>query len=315
MKLDVAARTDRGRNRPHNEDALVVRELSDGYSLIAVADGMGGAAGGATASASAARTLEEVFAGRQVGDPREALASAVAEANRRIYEEALAQPELHGMGTTLVAALLHENRAWLANVGDSRAYLIRGARAEALTQDHSLIADQLRGGYISDEEARSSRQRNVITRSLGVEPSVKPDLYGPISLRGGTALVLCSDGLHGVLEDAEIGSVVADASANEATKRLVDLANKRGGPDNVTVVAVRVPTSPDDTIYLRPRRGGLLRALVVAAGIAGVAATGLAIGAACSNRTADDIPGLWTDSAPAHLSAGTQETAQAGGAS
>ncbi len=222
---------------------------------MAVADGMGGAVGGEIASSEAVGRLAEKLSHMSVSDPTEGLRGAIQEINHDLHSLSASKPELHGMGTTLVAAVVRDRRAWLANVGDSRAYLIKGPHAKRITQDHSLVAEQVRSGYMTEEEARQSDQRNVITRSLGPLPTVQVDTVGPLRLTGGTHLVLCSDGLHGAVEDEEIYDAAVSERPGQSARRLVALANKRGGVDNISVIVYQAPSGPDDTMAL-PGIGG-----------------------------------------------------------
>jgi protein phosphatase len=165
------------------------------------------------------------------------LRQAVVEADRHIYEAAMANPELSGMGTTLTALLFTDSYVHLSHVGDSRAYLYRDGRARQLTEDHSWIQEQVRAGLISPEEAKESRFRNIITRSVGFEPSVDPDLAG-IAIQAGDCFVLCSDGLSNYLTLDELGQVLTGHFYRDVAKVFVDLANQRGGDDNVTCLVV-----------------------------------------------------------------------------
>jgi protein phosphatase len=239
MSLRGAARTDVGLRRRANEDTFaLVPELG----LYLVADGMGGHTAGQVASELAAeaavravRTLEGASASLT-----DKLRYACAAANREILAAAKAKPEFAGMGTTLVALLAGEERIALAHVGDSRAYLIRGGKIRQLTDDHSLVAELVRRREISENAARGHPHRHVLTRALGVRRNVEPDLaeLTPAPL---DTFVLCSDGLTGHVRDEEIAEVAAPESDVEAIcDQLVNLANARGGEDNVTVVVTRV---------------------------------------------------------------------------
>jgi serine/threonine protein phosphatase PrpC len=242
----VAGESDPGRQRSVNQDRLMhvpVRLPTGEATLLVVADGMGGAAGGEVASKQAVvelmRVLGQTAPGRSDG---ESLADGIAAANRAVYDQARAFPELHGMGTTLVAALVRDQQAVVAHVGDSRAYLIRDGRPYRLTVDHSWVAEQVRAGDLTEQEAAASNLRNVLTKSIGTQPGVIPEVSEPFALRPGDALVLCSDGLHGVVDDATIAAAVRDVEPAVAVRRLIDLANHNGGPDNVTVVIGRLGT-------------------------------------------------------------------------
>jgi len=231
--IEQAGRTDVGRQRSANEDSLVVRP-----PLFAVADGMGGAKAGEVASAVA---VEAVEAAKESGEPAEAqLAGIVREANRRIYDLAVADESRRGMGTTLTLAKLHGDEVSLAHVGDSRAYRMRGGELEQLTRDHSLVAELERSGQITPEAAEHHPQRSIITRALGPEPDVEVDTY-TLTGREGDLFLICSDGLTSMISDDEVGSILRSAgSLDEAADALVRAANQSGGKDNITVILFRL---------------------------------------------------------------------------
>jgi protein phosphatase len=238
MILTAAARTDVGLRRTVNEDCFA---LASDLGLYLVADGMGGHTAGQLASRLA--TAGTVAALRRVQDAQatltEKLRYCVAAANRQVFDTAEAKPELAGMGTTLVALLAGPGRVALAHVGDSRAYLIRGARIRQLTDDHSLVAELVRRREITANAARGHPHRHVLTRALGVRRAVEADL-AELTPTPGDVMVLCSDGLTGLVDDADIASEVAGAPDLEhVCERLVGIANDRGGEDNITVVIVR----------------------------------------------------------------------------
>lgn len=243
MILTAAARTDVGRRRSVNEDCFA---LSPQLGLYLVADGMGGHTAGQLASRLATRAC--VAALRDLTRSRatltEKLRACVEAANQEIHDTAQAKPELTGMGTTLVALLAGEGRVALAHVGDSRAYLIRAGTIRRLTDDHSLVAELVRRQEISEETARDHPHRHVLTRALGVRRNVEPDL-AELTPMVGDLVVLCSDGLYTHVEDPEIAAIAAKERDVEAVcARLVDLANARGGEDNVTVALVRCDEDP-----------------------------------------------------------------------
>jgi serine/threonine protein phosphatase PrpC len=184
--------------------------------------GRGDAAGDRPAESSAVTTL---------------LKQAVVEADRNIYETAMANPALSGMGTTLTALLFSGGYVHLGHVGDSRAYLYRNGRARQLTEDHSWIQEQVRAGLLSPEEAKESRFRNIITRSVGFEPAVEPDLAG-LPVQAGDCYVLCSDGLSNYVSVEEVGQVLTGHFYRDVAPVFVDMANDRGGDDNVTCLVV-----------------------------------------------------------------------------
>ncbi len=250
MKIAARGHTDVGQKRDHNEDSLLVDEE---LSLFIVADGMGGHAGGGTASRLAVDTIQARLRVAREADPEpfrgegsledsavpELLREAVESACESIYQAAQGDPTLAGMGTTVTAAVLVGRSAFVAHVGDSRCYLARRGRIYQVSEDHSLVNEQLKAGAITPDEARHSRLKNIITRSVGFESDVNVDLMG-LELEGGDRLVICCDGLSNLVDDDEIREVVAASSLDDAPRRLVDLANERGGDDNITVIVIRV---------------------------------------------------------------------------
>jgi protein phosphatase len=238
--IETASLTDVGRRRASNQDAFGGLVPASGARLLIVADGMGGHAGGATASRVAVETVEEVV-GRSTDAPETTLRAALEAANRRVHEESQNDASLAGMGTTGVALLFQpDGSAWVAHVGDSRAYRLRDGRLEQLTPDHSLVAELERRGMITAEEAQVHPRRNEVLRSIGVEPEVDVDV-AQVDARPGDQYLLCSDGLSGVVGDEEIAAELLRAPPEVAVRRLVDAANERGGPDNITVQIARIP--------------------------------------------------------------------------
>lgn len=238
MQLQAAGVSDVGRRRRMNEDAFA---LVPGQGLYLVADGMGGHSAGHVASGLAAREVARAIddpARANGRTPSERLRSAVAVANDAIVMTARSREELAGMGTTLVALLAVGDRAALAHVGDSRAYLVRRGRVRQLTDDHSLVGELQRRGELTADAAREHPHRHVLTRALGVRRLVEADL-AEIGLVPGDVFVLCTDGLTTHVRDEEIAEAVREQpDPQTAAKSLVDLANARGGEDNVTVVVV-----------------------------------------------------------------------------
>jgi PPM family protein phosphatase len=235
MRLgESAGRTDPGRVRRRNEDTFVLDP-----PLFAVADGMGGAQAGEVASRLTAAAFREYHEADQL-PPNERLQAIIQEANRRIYERARTDSDVSGMGTTVTAALLTGGRVTLGHVGDSRAYRIRDGELEQLTEDHSLVADLMRSGSLTPEEAEAHPQRSVITRALGTDPEVDVDTVS-VETEVGDLFLLCSDGLTTMVADDDIlGILSAAPSLDDAAKELVRAANTGGGEDNVTVVLFRV---------------------------------------------------------------------------
>jgi protein phosphatase len=244
-ELAYAVRSDVGVRRSHNQDAHAEDPAGDpdrfalhGH-LFLVADGMGGHAVGEKASAKAVRDIPHTYHKHAVEGPSAALRKAFVEANAGIFAIGQENPEFRGMGTTATALLLRPEGAWIAHVGDSRAYRIRDGNIEQLTFDHSAVWEIARRQHVNPEELQGIRS-NVILRSLGPDAFVEVDVEGPHPVRPGDLFLLCSDGLTGQLSDCEIGAVVATLPPEEACEFLVELANLRGGPDNVTVLIVRV---------------------------------------------------------------------------
>jgi protein phosphatase len=225
----VASATDTGRRRRHNEDAYVCEP-----PLFAVADGMGGAQAGELASSLAAAALRD-DRGRTGGEQR--VDDLIQEANRRVYERQTQDSAAQGMGTTMTVALVEDGGVAIGHVGDSRAYLIRDRKLEQLTEDHSLVAELVRSGKLSPEEAEVHPQRSVITRVLGTDPNVDVDTFS-IHSHPGDVFLLCSDGLTSMVDDETILREVERSrdDLRAAAKALVRAANKSGGEDNITVV-------------------------------------------------------------------------------
>ena len=231
---DSAGFTDPGRKRRRNEDSFIIEP-----PLFAVADGMGGAQAGEVASRLAAAAFREFHDADEL-DPEERLVAIIQEANRRIYERAEGDAEVSGMGTTITAALVAKDGLVIGHVGDSRAYRLRDGRFEQLTDDHSLVADLVRSGRITPEEADVHPQRSVITRALGTDPQVDVDTF-TVPAERNDLFLLCSDGLTTMVDDEEIRGVVTKAEdLDQAGKGLVKAANKAGGEDNITVVLFRI---------------------------------------------------------------------------
>jgi protein phosphatase len=260
--VSVFGRTDVGRTREHNEDAFVVADLSTNNptlqpevrrhtlgpkgTLFMVADGMGGAAAGEIASAMAVEVvlgeLREKWISVQTTDPEEfvrAIRRATVAANQQIHNFAASHSEYRGMGTTATVAGLLGDTLYVAQVGDSRAYLVRDGVASQITKDQSLMQKLIEAGELTEEEAAQSDRRNIILQALGPEPLIKIDLTHQ-QVRRGDVLVLCSDGLSGQVTKDEIARIVSEEpDLVSACKRLIDRANENGGPDNITVIAAR----------------------------------------------------------------------------
>ena len=239
MPFEIGAVTDVGRRRSGNEDAWDVVEIPDGL-LCVVADGMGGHLAGEVASQLTVQTLRRVFTEEELAaESSRSLEAAIQQANQAIYQAATADPAKQGMGTTIVCALLRPGSAQLANVGDSPAFLVREGQAQRLTQDHSWVAEEIARGALAAEEAEGHPYRHILTRSLGLDDQVEVQLYEPVSLRDGDVLVLCSDGLSEHLRPEDLARLVSHGPAPEAAQALIELANARGGSDNITVIVAR----------------------------------------------------------------------------
>jgi protein phosphatase len=251
----VGLKTDLGCLRENNEDKAEFYEpddpatLADRGSLYLVADGMGGHAAGQIASELAIKRTLTGYYSSHGDDEAEALVAAFRTANEHVFQVASGIPGRSGMGTTLTALALVQDRAVVAHIGDSRAYLVRraggrqgdtpDAHADQITEDHSWVAEQVRLGALTLEEAERSPYRNIITRCIGTQPEIEMDVFA-VSTRPDDTWVLCSDGLTGHVTDAEIAEIVFGQAPGEACRQLVELACARGGSDNVTVLTVRV---------------------------------------------------------------------------
>jgi len=233
----AAAMSDRGRKRTSNEDSY---GFSVEHGVYVVCDGMGGAAAGEIASSLAVdEILSQAAANATAENPREAMEAAVAAANQAIYSRAQRNQKLSGMGTTMVALAVEERRVWIFNIGDSRCYRLRDRRLEQMTLDHSLVDEQVRLGRMSEAEALRSPLRNVITRALGTQMHVTPDVF-ELEAEPGDLFLLCSDGLTKEIDDPLIESLLGtDLPLDELCERLVGAANKAGGHDNITAVVVK----------------------------------------------------------------------------
>lgn len=239
--MEFAGVTDIGRLRETNEDSCCVVPLGGVAMLLAVADGMGGHQGGEVASRLAVQRLKETLSAPSGRPWREGLLVGALAAHDRIRDQAEADARLLGMGTTLTAAVI--DAPWLAwaHIGDSRAYIWRGGSLRQLTEDHSLVHELVREGRLAESEAMRHPQRNVLTRALGTAELPEVD-SGELELKSGDWILLTTDGLTAVVAIEELAAELRqDARPNDVARRLVDLANERGGADNITVVIARVP--------------------------------------------------------------------------
>lgn len=238
--LEIAGLSHPGQVRSLNEDTWATASVSVGEVMI-VADGMGGHRTGEVASQMATQTLVEALSENRQAPP-DGLPRALQKANLAVYQHASKRSESRGMGTTMTALIVDGNAAIIGHVGDSRAYLIRANSIQQLTRDHSWVAERVRQGVISEDEARNHRWRNVITNALGSRPQLRLDLFG-LGLTEGDTILLCSDGLSNMLTDDMIFSIVQKNQIDPAevvAQKLIDAANSNGGPDNITVVLTRV---------------------------------------------------------------------------
>ena len=290
LDLVAAKLTDVGRARPHNEDYVDyyippdARQRTRQGVIYVVADGMGGHQAGEVASQGAVEVVIGQYYSDTTHDVGTSLVRAFRAANQQIHTQAQSDPSKGGMGTTLVAAVVLGRKVFVANVGDSRAYLINRQGITQITEDHSWVEEQVRAGLLTPEQARRHPQRNLVTRALGSKPAVEVDLFeGEIG--AGDALLLCSDGLTGRVEDQELAAMVREHAPQQAAQLLVDLANERGGNDNITVLIVSaqeepatvkapvlppVPKMAEHRLPFIPILGGLAAILVLILGGLGV---------------------------------------------
>jgi protein phosphatase len=247
MGVVVRSATDLGLKRSQNEDSLVVwipaarEERMRRGALLVVADGMGGSRAGEVASRLAVQTVLRCYRDAPGQDLLEDLHHAIDTANQVVHAESVAHPSFGGMGTTCTAVVMRDGDAYVAHVGDSRAYLVGGGRIRQLTRDHSLVAQLVREGQLTSDQARVDPRRNVVTRSVGVAAHVEIDAeHEPGSLRPGDTILICSDGLHGLLDVEELAALAGAPDLEQACRDAIALANRRGGPDNITLILARV---------------------------------------------------------------------------
>jgi len=250
--LEMVAVTDVGVKRNHNEDAV---GITPQFGFAVLADGMGGHNAGEVASAMAVDVITRYFESRLRGMPESKLDEStgftgesmlaqevVSTANNAIFEASQENRECSGMGTTVVAAMFYDNHLTAAHVGDSRMYRLRGDCLSHVTEDHSLIQEQVRRGLLTADDARSSSIKNLVTRALGIEPGVEPDIVEDI-FQAKDIYLMCSDGLTDVVPDEAIRLTLLDnvKDLNKAAAQLIQLANDAGGPDNISVILIRTP--------------------------------------------------------------------------
>jgi PPM family protein phosphatase len=237
--------SDVGLKRERNEDSFHWEEQS---SLYVVADGMGGHAGGGMASRMAVETISRLVkdamsADEPAGSPETLLRSAIREASHAIYQRSVEDRRFKGMGTTVVALWLLGKKAYIANVGDSRGYLMRRNQMIQLTVDHSLVGEQIRAGILSAADAKTHRLKNIITRSVGFQEHVEIDIIER-NLCPGDVFVLCSDGLTNMVDDEAMCAVLLEGDLSTAPRKLIDAANRSGGEDNITLLVVKAEAVP-----------------------------------------------------------------------
>lgn len=240
--MRIIARTDPGKVRSSNQDSYAAGEFRNGVAWAVVCDGMGGSVGGNIASSTAVRSISERITtayreNMSSSSIRNLLVTAITNANFEIFDMAVANPELQGMGTTVVAAVMDKNAIYVAHAGDSRAYLIDQGDIRQITTDHSLVQKMIENGEITEAEAARHPSKNLITRALGVDENVRVD-FTEEACGENSMLLLCTDGLTNYVTDFEIHETVLMGRNADFAGTLVDLANEHGGGDNITVVAV-----------------------------------------------------------------------------
>jgi serine/threonine protein phosphatase PrpC len=301
-RLNAAGRTDPGVKRQSNQDRWLnaargrspEQLMNKGY-LYLVADGVGGHQGGDVASEMAVRITSQAYYADPNPDIHASLEAAIQEANRQIYRQGISNAGQHGMSTTITAAVVRGNELVVANVGDSRAYLIRQGRPRLLTIDHTWVEEKRREGLLTDAEAANHPQRNVITRSLGGDLHVQVDVFPSETLQPGDEVVLCSDGLSDIVQAGEIAAVVRGSrSPAAAVEQLVTMARQRGAPDNVVVGVIGVAGRG---VAADARLGSAVGPIWIMAGVTTLAAA--AIGLALLLRNTGSAAPRPTPAAPA----------------
>ena len=240
--MRIVAKTDKGNVRDSNQDAYAVGEFSDEVVWSVVCDGMGGAAGGNIASALAVKVISDKINASYREQMRDSsiknmLDSALTAANIEVFDFAEAQPDLRGMGTTVVCAIVRDNQAYIAHAGDSRAYVINNGSIRQITTDHSMVQDLLSRGKITAEQAEHHPNKNIITRAVGVDKGIEID-FEQIDLNDDDTLLICTDGLSNYVSNDEMLELMSDGKHYAFADRLVKKANENGGGDNITVVVI-----------------------------------------------------------------------------
>lgn len=255
-RIEIGLATDVGQVRTGNEDSIICEPLESKlvaeYGLFcAVADGMGGHASGEDASSMAVQVARDVYYAATSMDPLEAIKLAVIKANASVYDAGAGKTGRDHMGSTLTAAVLMRERLVVGHVGDSRCYVIQEEEIRQFTKDHSWVAEEVEAGRMTPEQAKVNPRRNIITRALGLRPEVEVDVY-ETTLEPGMGIVICSDGLHGLVSDEEILSYARRLRPADAVDALIAMANERGGPDNISVVIARVAGEGEDELDTSP---------------------------------------------------------------
>lgn len=240
--MKIVAKTDTGLKRTNNQDSYAAGELPGSVAWAVVCDGMGGVAGGNLASSTAVKLISERISssyrpGMSAGSIRNMLMSAISTANIEVYEMSRQNPELNGMGTTVVVSIVANETVYVAHAGDSRAYILSNNKLYQLTRDHSYVQEMVDSGKITPDEAREHPRKNLITRALGVSEELRID-FCEESITENDVLLMCTDGLTNFIETDEIYELTADGKFYEYAERLVNRANNNGGGDNITVVTV-----------------------------------------------------------------------------
>lgn len=240
--MKIVAKTDIGLQRESNQDSYAAGELPGAVAWAVVCDGMGGAAGGNYASSTAVKVISERITssyrtGMSASSIRNMLTSAIAAANISVYDMSKADPELTGMGTTVVVAIVVDNNVFIAHAGDSRAYILSDGSLNQLTKDHSIVQEMIDHGTLTPDEAKVDPRKNIITRALGVDSELRID-FDIADISKKDVLILCTDGLTNFVEPQEIYELTDDGKFYEYAERLVDRANSNGGGDNITVVTM-----------------------------------------------------------------------------
>lgn len=240
--MKIVAKTDIGLKRESNQDSYAAGELPGAVAWAVVCDGMGGAAGGNYASSTAVKIISERITssyreGMSASSIRNMFTSVIAAANISVYDMSKADPELTGMGTTVVVAIVADNNVYVAHAGDSRAYILSDGSLNQLTKDHSIVQEMIDYGTLTPDEAKVDPRKNIITRALGVDSELRID-FDIADIDKNDVLILCTDGLTNFVEPQEIYELTDDGKFYEYAERLVDRANSNGGGDNITVVTV-----------------------------------------------------------------------------